>query len=82
MTGSFDSTGKEIGTTPVLIVNKNFFHISTAPSKAQVRKALKAVPDEKNMGSLKAKQYFCGGGGGWLFFNPVGDILCENVTCR
>ena len=23
--------------------------------------------------------YFCGVGGGWLFFNPVGGCICENV---
>ena len=34
---------------------------------------LRAVPDEKNLGVFEGKAlYFCGVGGGWLFFNPVG----------
>ena len=30
----------------------------------------------KNMGVFEGEAlYFCGGGGGWLFFNPVGGCL-------
>ena len=42
-------------------------------------KMLWAVPDEKNMVFEGKALYFCGAGGGWLFFNPVMVVFSENV---
>ena len=40
----------------------------------------RAVPVEKN-GAFEGKAlYFCGGGGGWLFFNLVGGCLSSKCN--